>query len=111
MRHGLALLGLLIASAVPAAAQTVYATGPDTLRFRDVTRAEIRLTTQQGELPLHSEHGATVAGYFVFAPQAGRMLARRREGRLSGDIVMRGEAGDMSMKQSYTYRNALDAIR
>jgi hypothetical protein len=53
----------------------------------------------------------TDEGYFVFAPTVGRLLARRREGRLSGDIIMRGGSGEMAMKQTYTYTNALDAIR
>jgi hypothetical protein len=50
-------------------------------------------------------------GFFVFAPRAGRLLARRREGRLAGDLVMRSAAGEMTMKQTYTYTNALDALR
>ena len=269
MRRSVTLLHLLLASAAPAAAQTVYAAGPDTLRFRDITRGEIRLTTPQGELPMRSEHDATVAvvrlrgdtarawyealtlgmtgpmgerrpatdaalrapftlrldargrtslisaptfpagfegvtdlshqfddffvrlpsqplrvglawsdtstrtdstaekftrwhavaayrverdtvvegvpalvvsmrqqlqsraegpvpgqpvraqttmtgtdeGYFIFAPKPGRLIARRREGRLAGDLVMRGGAGDMTLKQTYTYSNALDAVR
>jgi len=269
MRRSLALISLVIVSAVPAAAQTVYASGPDTLRFREITRGEIRLTTPQGELPMRSEHDATVAvvrlpgdtarawyealtlgmtspmgdrrpatdaalrapftllldtrgraslisaptfpttfegvtdlshqfddffvrlpaqplrvglawsdtstrtdstaerfmrwhavaayrverdtmvegvpalivsmrqrlqsraegpvpgqpvraqttmtgtddGYFVFAPKLGRLLARRREGRLAGDLIMRGSAGEMTLKQTYTYTNALDAVR
>jgi hypothetical protein len=50
-------------------------------------------------------------GFVVFAPRAGRLLARRRSGKLEGDIFMKGGMGEMSMKQAYTYTGTLDAVR
>lgn len=50
-------------------------------------------------------------GYFVFAPAAGRMLARRRTGKLEGDTFLRGAMGEMTMRQAYTYTSTLDAVR
>jgi hypothetical protein len=268
MRRSFVLATLLSAFAAPALAQTTYAAGRDTVRFRDVTRGEIRLTTPQGDIETVSEHDATVAltrlrgdtaqawyesltlgtsgpmgarrpateaalrvpftlrldnrgrttliaaptfpasfegitdlshqfddffmrlpvqtlrvglawsdtstrtdstaerfmhwqsvatyrverdtvvrgvpalvvrlyqqltsrsegpvpgqparaetslagteeGYFLFAPNPGRLLARRREGRLAGDVVLRSGAGAMTFKQAYSYTNALDAV-
>jgi hypothetical protein len=48
-------------------------------------------------------------GFFVFAPRAGRLLGRRYEGRLSGDVVLTGDSGQMNMQQSLSYTNTLDA--
>ena len=46
----------------PLAAQSAYArTGRDTLRFREVTTTNARLTTPQGEVPITLEHDATIA--------------------------------------------------
>jgi hypothetical protein len=50
-------------------------------------------------------------GFVVFAPRAGRLLARRRSGKLEGDIFMKGSMGEMSMKQAYAYTATLDAVR
>ena len=52
---------LAFVAAVSANAQTTYVFGHDTLRFRETTNAEIRLTTPQGDLPMKSDHAATVA--------------------------------------------------
>jgi hypothetical protein len=53
----------------------------------------------------------TEDGFFVFAPSAGRLLARRREARLAGEIVMRNGAAAMSFQQAYSYASTLDAVR
>jgi hypothetical protein len=50
-------------------------------------------------------------GYYVFEPKAGRVLARRRSGRMEGDIFMKGSGGEMTMKQAYTYTGTVDAVR
>lgn len=52
------MLGVGARSAV---AQSAYARTADTLRFREVTTMEMRMTTPQGEVPLTSEHDATIA--------------------------------------------------
>jgi len=53
----------LVLSLLPvgAGAQARYASTRDTLRFREVTRGEVRLVAPQGEIPMASEHMATIA--------------------------------------------------
>jgi len=53
----------------------------------------------------------TEEGFFIFAPKAGRVLARRRTGRLEGDTFLKGGGGEFTMKQVYDYTGAVDAIR
>ena len=50
-------------------------------------------------------------GMVVFAPRAGRLLARRRTGALSGDVVMTGAQGEITMQQAFNYTGATDALR
>lgn len=52
---------MLVAGAVPAAAQSAYARTADTLRFHEVTTLDMKMTTPQGEVPLSTEHDATIA--------------------------------------------------
>ena len=49
------------------------------------------------------------AGFYVFAPKPGRMLARRRTGKLSGDVNI--AAAGMTMKQAIDYTNIVDAVK
>jgi len=53
----------------------------------------------------------TEEGFFVFAPKAGRVIARRRSGHLEGDIFMKGAMGEMTMKQAYSFTGTVDAVR
>jgi len=63
-------------------------------------------------LPAHSRSGVrNDDGIVVFAPKEGRMLGRRRTGQMSGDVTIIGAGGQMSLKQSFTYTNTLDAVR
>jgi hypothetical protein len=50
-------------------------------------------------------------GYFVFAPTTGRLLARRREGKMEGPVKASGAAGEMQMNQSISYTGAMDAVK
>ncbi|MEO6525143.1 MAG: hypothetical protein ABIP93_00820 [Gemmatimonadaceae bacterium] len=50
-------------------------------------------------------------GFVVFAPRAGRMLGRRHQGSLQGDIFLKGGQGEMRMKQAYSYTGTVDAVR
>jgi hypothetical protein len=52
----------------------------------------------------------TENGFFVFAPATGRLVARRREGRLEGDVVTTGPNGRTTMKQVYAYTSSIDAL-
>jgi hypothetical protein len=49
------------------------------------------------------------AGFYIFAPKTGRMLARRRTGKLSGDVNI--PAAGMSMKQAIDYTNTVDLVK
>jgi hypothetical protein len=51
------------------------------------------------------------AGYFVFAPSTGRLLARRREGKMAGPVKASGAAGEIQMNQSISYTGAVDAVK
>jgi hypothetical protein len=48
-------------------------------------------------------------GFYVFAPKPGRMLARRRTGKLSGDVNI--AAAGMTMKQAIDFTNTVDAVK
>jgi len=48
-------------------------------------------------------------GFYVFAPKPGRMLARRRTGKLSGDVNI--PAAGMTMKQAIDYTNTVDLVK
>jgi hypothetical protein len=48
-------------------------------------------------------------GYFVFAPSTGRLIARRREGKLGGPVKASGAMGEMQMSQSISYTGVMDA--
>ena len=50
-------------------------------------------------------------GYFVFAPTTGRLIARRREGKLEGPVKASGTMGEMQMNQSISYTGAVDAVK
>ena len=52
---------LLLASALPAGAQSAYSTSRDTLRFRETTQLRMTMTTPQGEIPMSMDQRATVA--------------------------------------------------
>jgi hypothetical protein len=48
-------------------------------------------------------------GFYVFAPKPGRLLARRRTGKLAGDVNI--PAAGMTMKQAIDYTNTVDAVK
>jgi hypothetical protein len=56
-----AVVIMLGIGARPAVAQSAYARPADTLRFREVTTIEVRMTTPQGDVPVSTEHDATIA--------------------------------------------------
>ena len=77
-------------------------------------KQEIR-TSGEGPVPGQEGRASTVLagtedGFFVFAPAAGRLIARRRNGQISGDLTVHGDAGSMVLKQAFTYASALDAV-
>ena len=49
-------------------------------------------------------------GFFVFS-KSGRMLARQRMGRTSGETVMRGAAGSVTLKQTMSFTSRVEVVR
>ena len=50
-------------------------------------------------------------GYFVFAPKTGRLIGRRREGKLDGPVKASGAMGEMQMNQAISYTSTMDAAK
>jgi hypothetical protein len=50
-------------------------------------------------------------GYFVFAPSTGRLIARRREGKMVGPVKASGAMGEMQMNQSISFTGTVDAVQ
>ena len=55
MIRTLPALAALIVCALPARAQTTYASTRDTLRFRETMQLHVHLTMPQGEIPMSVE--------------------------------------------------------
>src|SRR3954463_14514417 len=51
----------LAGAALPLSAQTSYTIGRDTLRYHEVFHADVQLIGPQGEIPVKSDHDATIA--------------------------------------------------
>ena len=60
MLRTLLVPAVLLACALPARAQSTYATTRDTLRFRETTQLRMTLTMPQGEIPVTVEQRSTV---------------------------------------------------
>jgi hypothetical protein len=50
-------------------------------------------------------------GYFVFAPKTGRLIARRRSGKLEGPVKASGAMGELQMQQSMKYTGEMDSLK
>jgi len=61
MRRILLLAGVATFASSSAEAQGGYVWGRDTLRYREVTKTDVHLTSPQGEISLKNDHAATVA--------------------------------------------------
>ena len=61
----------------------------------------------RSDAQLHGEED----GYFVFAPATGRLIARRREGKMEGPVKASGATGEMQMNQSISYTGTVDALK
>jgi hypothetical protein len=85
--------------------------GTPALLVRFTQRAAIRAEGPVPGQPMRSE--ATMegnnTGFYVFAPKPGRMLARRRTGKITGDVNI--PAAGMTMKQAIDYTNTVDAVK
>ena len=61
----------------------------------------------RSDAQLHGEE----TGYFVFAPKTGRLIARRREGKMEGPVKASGAMGEMQMNQAITYTGTLESLK
>jgi len=61
----------------------------------------------RSDAQLHGEED----GYFVFAPKTGRLIGRRREGKLEGPVKASGAMGEMQMNQSIAYTSTMDSVK
>jgi hypothetical protein len=61
MLRTLLLSAALLACALPAGAQTTYASTRDTLRFRETRQGHMTLTMPQGEIPIAVDQRATIS--------------------------------------------------
>ncbi len=86
--------------------------GTPALLVRMTQRAKIHIDApvpnQPGMRSDATMEGNTT-GFYVFAPKPGRMLARRRTGKISGDVNI--AAAGMTMKQAIDYTNTVDAVK
>jgi hypothetical protein len=65
------------------------------------------------------ESGATMrsslkgeeTGAFYFAPASGRLLVRRRTGRLSGAVTVSGGGQQIAIPQTFTYESRIELVR
>ena len=76
-------------------------------KFGVTISAPIPGQQMRSDAQLHGEED----GYFVFAPKTGRLLGRRREGKLEGPVKASGAMGEMQMNQSISYTGMMDAVK
>ena len=50
-------------------------------------------------------------GVFVFAPTTGRLMGRRREGKMEGPVKLSGGMGEMQMNQYIEYTGVTEALK
>jgi hypothetical protein len=74
-------------------------------------RAHLEVPVPNQDMRAESVLEGTDDGYVVFAPKAGRLLGRRREGHLGGPLTMKGGQGELKMMQSIEFTITTDALR
>ena len=90
---------------------TIGSTAALVVSMKQQVRAHIEAPVPNQGMRAESVLEGTEDGYFVFAPKTGRLLGRRREGRLEGPLTMKGGPGEFKMTQSIAYTSTMDAVR
>jgi hypothetical protein len=90
---------------------TVGTTPAVVVRMRQKMSATISAPVPNQAMRSDAQLQGEEEGYFVFAPATGRLIARRREGKLEGPVKASGAAGEMQMNQSISYTGAMDAVK
>ena len=88
---------------------TVGETAALVVRMKQKMSARVAGPVPNQPMRTDAQFSGEEEGYFVFAPKTGRLLARRREGKLEGPVKATG-AMEMEMKQSISYTGAVDSI-
>jgi len=94
--------------------------GDSTIRGERVVAVEMRTATEilsgsatprpTGATTQSSLKGEET-GVFFFAPGSGRLVERRRTGRLAGSLAVSAGGQTVSIPQSFTYESRIDLIR
>lgn len=90
---------------------TVGATKALVVRMKQQMHATISAPVPGQQMRSDAQLSGDEDGYFVFAPSTGRLIARRREGRMEGPVKASGAMGEMQMNQSITYTGAMDSVK
>jgi hypothetical protein len=90
---------------------TVGTTSALVVRMKQKTSAVISGPVPNQQMRTEAQLGGEEDGYFVFAPRTGRLIARRREGKMEGPVKATGAMGEMQMNQSITYTGEMDALK
>jgi hypothetical protein len=88
---------------------TVGTTAALVVRMKQKMRATISAPIPNQPMRSDAQLTGEEDGYFVFAPSTGRLIARRREGKLEGPVKASGAMGEMQMNQSISYTGVMDA--
>jgi hypothetical protein len=81
------------------------------VRAKQSVSAKIAAPVPNQDMRSDAQFAGEEEGYFVFAPKAGQLIGRRREGKLEGPVKLTGAMGEMQMNQSITYTSAMDAVK
>ena len=88
---------------------TVGATRAVVVRMKQQMHATISQPVPGQQMRSDAQLSGEEDGYFVFAPATGRLIARRREGKMEGPVKASGAMGEMQMNQSITYTSKMDS--
>ncbi|HET7461529.1 MAG TPA: hypothetical protein VFJ82_09770 [Longimicrobium sp.] len=94
--------------------------GDSTIRGERVVAVEVRTSTEilSGAATPRASGATTQSslkgeetGVFFFAPAGGRLVERRRTGRLAGSLTVTAGGRTLSIPQSFTYESRVELIR
>ena len=89
----------------------VGATPAVVVRMKQKMSATISAPVPNQQMRTDAQLQGEEDSYFVFAPKTGRLIARRREGKIEGPVKASGAAGEMQMNQSISYTGTMDAVK
>jgi hypothetical protein len=90
---------------------TVGGTGALVVRMKQKVSAHVAGPVPNQPMRTDAQLSGDEDGYFVFAPKTGRLIARRREGKLEGPVKATGAMGEIQMSQSINYTGSMDSLQ